>query len=144
LGVELYQGDLAHKNWQMVSPPWWTYEVHADEHDICWVGTDQFLMATDGGIYNFDIPTDKWKRADNIPATQFYHVAYNPAQPQLFYGGAQDNGTTSGNKNSMNNWQRDWGGDGFRPVFNPDTKASIFLRPRTAPLPGSSAIGVLI
>jgi hypothetical protein len=64
---------------------------------------------------------------ENIPTTQFYRVAYNPHQPELYYGGAQDNGTTGGNIFDINNWSRIYGGDGFQMVFHPDNSDIFYV-----------------
>jgi len=37
----------------------------------------------------------------------------------LYYGGAQDNGTTAGNISNINEWPRLIGGDGFQTIFDP-------------------------
>jgi hypothetical protein len=77
------------------------------------------LLATDGGLYKLATDGQSWQDIDNIPNTQFYHVAYNPFQPANYYGGAQDNGTCSGNASDINAWYRIYGGDGFKPMFDP-------------------------
>ncbi|MEM6320692.1 MAG: T9SS type A sorting domain-containing protein, partial [Bacteroidota bacterium] len=60
-----------------------------------------------------------WKDIENIPTTQVYQVAYNPHEPQDYYAGAQDNGTSFGNSSTINDWNKIYGGDGFRTVFHP-------------------------
>jgi len=119
LGVDMYRSLDGGYTWQMAVPPWWTYEVHADKHDLVFT-TNDILLATDGGLYKTPISnTEVWEDIENIPTTQFYRVAYNPTKPDQYYGGAQDNGTTGGNRPNINNWERIYGGDGFQPVFHP-------------------------
>lgn len=125
LGVELYRTRNGGQSWEQATPPWWQYDVHADKHDLVWL-KDHILLATDGGLYKSRImSTDVWEDIENIPATQFYRVAYNPNFPDQYYGGAQDNGTSGGNADDINNWDRIFGGDGFQPVFHP-TNPSVF------------------
>jgi len=121
LDVELWRGVVIDESttiWETVGPPWWTYEVHADKHDLTWVNGNMYL-ATDGGLYRSPDAGSSWVDMENIPTTQFYRVAYNPHEPELYYGGAQDNGTTGGNKDIINEWPRIYGGDGFQAAFHP-------------------------
>ncbi len=119
LGVSLYRTLDGGINWYRVSPPWWTYEVHADNHDLVFAHGNLYL-GTDGGAYKAELhETDVWVDIENIPSTQFYRTAFNPHTPDLYYGGAQDNGTSGGNSTFINEWPRIFGGDGFQPCFDP-------------------------
>ena len=102
-----------------VAPPWFTYEVHADKHDLIQLADGTVYLATDGGIYRSDANFDFWEDVENIPTTQFYRVAHNPHDPNGYYGGAQDNGSTGGNAQNINAWPRIFGGDGFQMAFDP-------------------------
>jgi photosystem II stability/assembly factor-like uncharacterized protein len=116
-GVDLYKSEDAGNTWQLGAPDWWTYEVHADKHDLRFSSNGIFLC-TDGGLYKTLDNGVSWTDADNIPNTQFYRTAYNMHDATNYYGGAQDNGTTRGNNGSINNWDRLYGGDGFQPNFD--------------------------
>lgn len=117
LGVQLYRTTDGGNNWNDVDPPWWQYDVHADKHDMVFTGANSFYLATDGGLYHTTNDGGSWTDADMIPNTQFYRVGVNPHNPGVYYGGAQDNGTTSGNSSTINNWDRIYGGDGFQVLF---------------------------
>lgn len=128
LGVDLWETTDAGESWNLATPIWWTYEVHADKHDLQILDNGNMYLATDGGMYKTNIDSllifddffiEGWEDIENIPTTQFYRVAYNPHNPDLYYGGAQDNGTTAGNIEEINDWERVFGGDGFQTVFNP-------------------------
>ncbi len=119
LGVDMYRTRDGGISWAPATPPWWEYSVHADKHDLVWLEDGDFLLATDGGAYRYDDETETYSDIENIPTTQFYRVAYNPWQPDYYYGGAQDNGTTGGNKEGINEWDRIFGGDGFQAIFDP-------------------------
>jgi photosystem II stability/assembly factor-like uncharacterized protein len=120
LGVDLYSTYDGGNTWSMTTPPWWTYEVHSDKHDLVWTPSGQMLLATDGGLYRSADNGQTWTDAENIPTTQFYRVAHNPHRPLDYYGGAQDNGSTGGNASDPNGWPRIFGGDGFQMAFRPD------------------------
>src|SRR5437868_6675112 len=54
LGIDLQVTYDGGQNWQQATPPWWTYEVHADKHDMVFLAPGSFLLATDGGMYRTD------------------------------------------------------------------------------------------
>lgn len=119
LGVDILRTVDGGENWFEAGPPWWTYEVHADKHDLVFAH-DEILLATDGGAYKTDINQfNDWIDIENIPSTQFYRTTWNPHAPELYYGGAQDNGTSGGNEAMHDEWIRILGGDGFQPLFDP-------------------------
>lgn len=119
LGVEAWRGFPELGFWELMGPEWWTYEVHADKHDMEISPSGNFFLATDGGLYRSDDNGIAWSDIENIPTTQLYRVAYNPHEPNNYYGGAQDNGTFGGNTTNINDWPRIYGGDGFQPIFHP-------------------------
>ncbi len=119
LGVDLWRTQDGGNNWTQATPPWWEYSVHADKHDLLFTPSGNILLATDGGLYRTDLTTENWEDIENIPTTQFYRVAYNPHNPDFYYGGAQDNGSTGGNATGINFWERIYGGDGFTMAFDP-------------------------
>ncbi|MBK9962722.1 MAG: T9SS type A sorting domain-containing protein [Saprospiraceae bacterium] len=114
LGVELWRSIDRGEHWIQVTPDWWTYEVHADKHDIAFLKDGSFILATDGGLYKTDEFITQWEDIENIPCTQFYRVTYLPQYPNDYFGGAQDNGSMFGNKYGFNDWQKIFGGDGFK------------------------------
>ena len=120
LGVDLHGSIATLDNWSELTPPWFTYEVHADKHDLLQTSDGQIYLATDGGIYRTDNSFAEWTDVENIPTTQFYRIAHNPFDPTSYFGGAQDNGTTGGNADNIDFWPRIFGGDGFQPSFSPD------------------------
>ncbi|MFT5164876.1 MAG: photosystem II stability/assembly factor-like uncharacterized protein [Saprospiraceae bacterium] len=127
LGVDLWRTLDGGDNWARVGPQWWEYVVHADKHDLVFLPSGNILLATDGGLYRSDMNAENWEDIENIPATQFYRVAYNPHSPNLYYGGAQDNGSTGGNANGINDWDRIYGGDGFQMAFDPFDPDRFFV-----------------
>lgn len=125
LGVDLYRSLDGGMRWERATPDWWTYEVHADKHEIEFLENGDILLGTDGGLYKLKKNSTEWEDIENIATTQFYRVAYNPNNAANYYGGAQDNGTSAGNAMSINKWESIYGGDGFLPAFHP-TDPNIF------------------
>lgn len=119
LGVVSYRSQDGGQTWDLVPGR----NVHPDHHDVCFLGKESFLLATDGGLYRSTDNGDNWIKTEDIPATQFYRVAYNPFTPNDYYGGAQDNGTVTGNAAGKNEWVPVAGGDGFQAVFHPVNSA---------------------
>ena len=117
LGVDLWRTKNAGNTWTMATPGWASYDVHADKHDIQRTASGKLFLATDGGAYKSTDDGTSWTDIEDIPATQFYRVAWNSNESDKYYGGAQDNGTTSGNI-SVKEWPRLIGGDGFQTRFD--------------------------
>lgn len=117
LSVDLYNTKDGGENWFLAAPSWSTYEVHADKHDMVYNGTD-IILGTDGGAYREELGAENWSDIENNVTTQFYRVANNPFDDD-FYGGAQDNGSTGGTNQDIDQWPRIFGGDGFQMVFHP-------------------------
>lgn len=126
LGVDLWETTNGGGSWDYGAPEWWNYDVHADKHDMVFLDANTYLLATDGGLYRTDNGGLSWDDIDIIPNTQFYRVAYNPFNPDYYYGGAQDNGTTGGNLAIYSSWPRLFGGDGFTAVFDPTDPNIIY------------------
>ena len=118
LGVDLWTSFDNGETWEMTTPPWWAYEVHADKHDMIYLSDDVIMLATDGGLYKTTDHFATWTDIDNIPNTQFYRIALDPFNPGVYTGGAQDNGTTTGNESTLDEWVRDYGGDGFQCIYD--------------------------
>lgn len=126
LGVDMFRYDMTMKEWKMVTPPWYYYEVHADKHDLHLTSDNQMILATDGGAYKSGFDHD-WTDIENIITTQFYRVKVNPHVDKAYYGGAQDNGTSFGSNNNQLNWESVYGGDGFQTDFIPtDDKYAFY------------------
>jgi len=137
LGVNTYRSLNGGQTWfQGVNGP------HVDHHDLAFLGPNHFLLGTDGGLYRSADNGQNWQRAENIPTTQFYRVAYNPHQPALYYGGAQDNGTIAGNAEQVNAWTDIFGGDGFQAVFHPEDPNIYYYEAQNGAIFGNGSDGI--
>ena len=98
--------------------------MHGDVHAL-WVdpkNPKQVLAGDDGGLWFANDGGNVWRKNENLPISQFYHVSVDDADPYRVYGGLQDNGSwvsdsafPGGITNSR--WETMYGGDGFW-VFN--------------------------
>ena len=86
-------------------------QVHADIHNLVFKPDlvnggyfpDEFLVATDGGIYRSTNGGGSFSsRNKTYNVTQFYSVAIHPTLPNYFLAGAQDNGTQKFTASGMN------------------------------------------
>ncbi len=106
---------------------------HPDLHAL-WINPNNpshMLLGTDGGVYVTYDRTNTWIPLQNLPVSQFYHVAYDMEQPYNVYGGLQDNGSWRGPSESTNGIQnKDWEsigfGDGFHIFPDPTDKDLVF------------------
>ncbi len=115
--IDLFKSTDGGATFNLHGPEWWQYIVHADKHDVQFLSSTSYLVATDGGIFKTDDSGVTWYSLNNFSNIQFYGVAYNTnAIGAPYYAGAQDNGTLIGDAN--NPWYRAFGGDGFKPAFN--------------------------
>lgn len=127
-GVELWRSQNNGESWEMATPPWYEYTVHADMHAMAFSPSGKIYLGTDGGMYRAeDDSMLVWEDVENVPTNQVYRTAYDAQNPDTYWAGLQDNGTTAGNKNDINNWERYWGGDGFGMQINPQNGNSVFV-----------------
>jgi photosystem II stability/assembly factor-like uncharacterized protein len=119
-GVDLQYSTDGGVNWNMLTPVWWLYEVHADGHHMHFFNGSNFIYSTDGGLYRTTDGGANWTDIENIPNNQFYAVTENPHVNGEYAGGVQDNGTMWGNASVINNFQRMYGGDGFTVEYTPN------------------------
>ncbi len=124
LGVQAFRSRDGGTTWTLINRNA-SINVHPDIHELVFTNTGKAILGTDGGMYRFAENGTNWEDIENIPATQVYRVAYNPHIPANYYAGAQDNGTSGGNYQTLNNWDKVFGGDGFQMVFHP-TNPNIF------------------
>jgi len=105
--------------------------VHVDHHAF-WIapGNNKMMyLGTDGGVYFSNDQGSAFRRANNLPVSQFYKVAVDMAKPYNVYGGLQDNRSWLGPSQSPggienSDWQNLGGGDGFS-VFPDKTDPDI-------------------
>ncbi|MBX7107013.1 MAG: hypothetical protein K1X61_00045 [Chitinophagales bacterium] len=106
--------------------------VHSDHHAL-WINpnnTNQLYLGTDGGVYMSLDKGNNWIFLNTLPLAQYYHVAFDGADPYNVYGGLQDNGSWKGPSASSgginnNDWTPLGFGDGF--WVQPDRKMTDYV-----------------
>ena len=94
--------------------------AHVDWHDM-WINpnnTKYMVGGNDGGLWYSDDGGTRWRMAQNLPVSQFYHVSTDNKDPYQVYGGLQDNSAWVGDQDypggiSNSRWENLFGGDGF-------------------------------
>ena len=110
--------------------------VHADQHHVAFKPDDPntVVVAGDGGIFvSTDGGTNWSERNNGLATTQFYSINYAPWNPELRYGGTQDNS----NMRQLAPRQTDWlyvgGGDGGRMAIDPNDNKLLYLTINSTP-----------
>ena len=107
--------------------------VHGDMHAL-WINpknNSQMYLGTDGGLYMSYDKGSTWVHAQNLPVSQFYHVAVDNEKPYNVYGGLQDNGSWVGPSEGLggisnSDWQSIGYGDGYNVIPDPTEKNIIY------------------
>src|SRR5262249_48667180 len=88
--------------------------THPDHHAFAFDANGKLLDGDDGGIFRLENPNQAgWTWSDlnrNLNITQFTGIALHPTDPNIAYGGSQDNGTEKYSGNTQ--WNLIRGGDG--------------------------------
>lgn len=110
---------------------------HVDHHAMTFDANGRLIEVNDGGIWRLTDPalaSLQWADLNgNMQITQFIGIAMDPGDPELAYGGSQDNGTKM--FTGVLGWTAIRGGDGgqFRvDPANPMTVYHTFQYPRVA------------
>ncbi|UXI68056.1 PKD domain-containing protein [Tahibacter amnicola] len=105
-----------------------TQEVHQDTHVVLFSRNDpnRFWIGSDGGIWRTDNNGVSWANMNaNVNITQFYDIAVHPVDPNIVFGGAQDN-SSSGRRTSLL-WELTFAsGDGFMNAIDPTNPSIVF------------------
>ncbi len=108
--------------------------IHPDHHAL-WVdptNPQTVVLGTDGGVYISRDRAAHWFFVEDLPVSQFYHVAHDSKWPYDVYGGLQDNGTWAGPSRAAGgilngHWRNVGFGDGFWAFPDPTTPGHVFV-----------------
>jgi photosystem II stability/assembly factor-like uncharacterized protein len=98
---------------------------HADHHGIGFDAAGRLLDGNDGGIWRLDNQAPvRWSDLNgNLQITQFSGIAIHPTNPNIAFGGSQDNGTE---EYSGNSWTLIYGGDGGFVRVDPNNPLHVY------------------
>jgi len=109
------------------------FNAHGDWHDL-FIDPENpahIMGGNDGGLYiSFD-GGNRWWKNNNLPVSQFYHVAIDDRDPYRVYGGLQDNSSfvapsSYGGGVTNAQWENLYTGDGFWTVPDPTDPESVY------------------
>ena len=106
---------------------------HGDWHDL-WFdpqNVKHVVGGNDGGLFTSFDGGNRWVKSENLPVSQFYHVAVDMKDPYQVYGGLQDNSSWIGDSAygsgiSNSRWENIYGGDGFWVVPDPTDPDGVY------------------
>jgi photosystem II stability/assembly factor-like uncharacterized protein len=82
--------------WSDISLDSMGHGPHVDHHGIAFDAAGRLLDGNDGGIWRLDNQAPiRWSdlNSSNLQITEFHGIALDPSDPNIAYGGSQDNGT---------------------------------------------------
>ncbi len=101
---------------------------HVDQHAIGFDADGRLLIGNDGGIWRDDGPRTVdpiWTDLNgNLNTIQFVGIALDPTNPNIAYGGSQDNGTSQ--YQGGPGWHQIIGGDGGFVQVDPNSPSTIY------------------
>ncbi len=102
--------------------------AHVDQHSLFIhpANPDFVLAGNDGGVYKSFNGGADYSKIDDLPITQFYTCEIDASNPELIYGGAQDNSTMRTQNGGLNDWEIIHIGDGFYTLVDPNDPKIIY------------------
>jgi photosystem II stability/assembly factor-like uncharacterized protein/outer membrane lipoprotein-sorting protein len=106
---------------------------HGDWHDV-WIDPENsrhVVAGDDGGLWISIDGGSRWAKVNNLPVSQFYHVAVDSRDPYQVYGGLQDNSSWVGDSAypggvSNSRWEAFPNGDGFWTIPDPTDPDAVY------------------
>ncbi|UXI69981.1 PKD domain-containing protein [Tahibacter amnicola] len=103
-------------------------QVHQDTHVVLYSRNtaNRFWIGSDGGVWRTDNNGSSWVNMNsNLNVTQFYDIALDPNNPDIVFGGAQDNSSSSRSNSLV--WNLTYvSGDGFMNAVDPTNTSIVF------------------
>ncbi len=107
--------------WTNVTTP------HVDIHAFAWTANGHLLCGNDGGLHRSRSQGDRWQALnEGLGTIQFYAgLSTHPDNPEVFFGGTQDNGSNLRQASGIT-WRQVLGGDGGWTQINQDNPGFVY------------------
>jgi photosystem II stability/assembly factor-like uncharacterized protein len=127
-GLEIWRSVNGGNSWTQLSSR--GSPVHVDQHVIEFTPDKRYVyLGNDGGVYRSINKGTTWTPLDRTLETiQFYTLAWDPNNPDRFYGGAQDHGIFQSSNISQREWRIRRGGDGGYILVDPTNPNVLYSR----------------
>jgi len=121
--LNMFRSTNGGNNWTQVFA-----DAHVDHHAMYLQKDFEFaLNGNDGGIRLGESASMQFSTPlEGLGNFQFYTCEIDPFDPEIIYGGAQDNGTVK-RLGADDNWQPIFGGDGFRVLVDPTDQNQVYI-----------------
>jgi photosystem II stability/assembly factor-like uncharacterized protein len=121
-GLSLVRSTNAGASFSTITPP------HVDLHAVAWDASGRLLVGDDGGVHRSTNLGLSWSSLNQgLGLIQFYAgLSAHPSDPQVFYGGTQDNGSNKRTADSSS-WTQVFGGDGGWTQIDPSAPNTVFV-----------------
>ncbi len=102
--------------------------AHVDQHSLFIhpANPDMVLAGNDGGVYLSFNGGENYDKINGLPITQFYTCEIDESNPELIYGGTQDNSTMRTKNGALDDWEIIYVGDGFYTLVDPNDNTIIY------------------
>ncbi|MCX6157809.1 MAG: T9SS type A sorting domain-containing protein [Ignavibacteriae bacterium] len=123
----------------------WDCWAHVDIHIIKYAPSNPNIMyvGCDGGVYKSTNGGTSFFHVNNgINTIQFYSLASHPTNPNVLYGGAQDNGNFRTVNKGATNWLFSTTGDGMECFVDYSNADRVFISTQKGGLHRSTNAGV--
>ncbi len=119
-------------HWSDITDPGGATTPHTDHHAFAFDANGKLLDGNDGGIWRLDnnsTSSPQWtdlngNAGTGLGITEFTGIALDPSDPDVAYGGSQDNGTEK--FTGSLEWDQVQGGDGGFVRVNPNNTQTIY------------------
>lgn len=119
MGVDMFRTDDGGQNWNHIAGYFNFYDIHVDHHAMTFnPANGRILQGNDGGLYESFDYGNTWVKINNLPITQFYEIEFDHQNPDIIYGGTQDNNSIGTQTGMTDDWMAFLGGDGFYVVVD--------------------------
>jgi hypothetical protein len=130
-GRDVYKSTNGGSSWTnltLSNESYFSALAHPDQHAFAFssAGSNTIYIGNDGGVYKSDNAGSSFQSLNGtLSLTQFTSIARHPTDPNITYGGTQDNGTQR-RLSGSNQWQDFAGGDGGKVVVSPTNPSRVF------------------